>query len=67
MKIFRLYRERFHPMFPRPADRRTGLFVLNTEELASIYHFPSRAVAPAPTVPRVEAKKGEAPPELPIE
>ena len=66
-KIFRLYRERFHPMFPRPADRRTGLFVLNTEELASIYHFPSRAVAPAPTVPRVEAKKGEAPPELPIE
>jgi len=24
-------------------------------------------VAPAPTVPRISAKKGEAPPELPIE
>ena len=66
-KIFRQYRERLEPMFPRPGDRRTGLFVLNTEELASLYHFPSRAVAPAPTVPRVEAKKGEAPPGLPVE
>ena len=66
-KIFRLYRERFRPMFPRAGNRKTGTFILNIEELASLYHFPSRAVAPAPTVPRVEAKKGEAPPELPVE
>ena len=66
-KLLRQYRERFNPMFPRAADRKTGEFILNTEELASLYHFPSRAVAPAPTVPRVEAKKGEAPPELPVE
>ena len=66
-KLFRLYRERFRPLFPRTGNRKTGTFILNTEELASVYHFPSRTVAPAPTVPRVEAKKGEAPPELPIE
>ena len=66
-KIFRLYRERLRPMFPMTGNRKTGTFILNIEELASLYHFPSRAVAPAPTVPRVEAKKGEAPPELPVE
>lgn len=66
-KIFRLYRERFGPMFPRAGNRKTGTIILNTEELASLYHFPSRMVAPAPGVPRVEAKKGGAPPELPKE
>lgn len=66
-KIFRLYRERFSPTFPRGGDRKTGTVVLNTEELASLYHLPSRAVAPAMGVPRVEAKRGGPPPELPIE
>lgn len=66
-KMFRQYRERFYSIFPRPADRTTGQFILNTEELATLYHFPSRAVAPAPGVPRVEAKKEAAPPELPVE
>jgi len=64
-KILRLYRERFSPMFPREGDRKTGTFILNAEELASLYHFPSKAVAPAPGVSRVEAKRGVAPPELP--
>jgi len=66
-KIFRLYRERFRPMWPREGERKTGSFVLNTEELASLYHFPSHAVAPALGVLRVEAKKAGAPPELPHE
>ena len=66
-KMFRLYRERFSPTFPLSGNRKTGTFVLNTEELASLFHFPSRRVAPAPGVSRVEAKKGEAPPGLPIE
>jgi hypothetical protein len=40
-------------------------FVLNTEELATIYHFPGR-VAETPTFGRIEAKKGEPPSNLPI-
>jgi len=54
-------------MWPREGERKTGSFVLNTEELASLYHFPSHAVAPALGVLRVEAKKAGAPPELPHE
>jgi hypothetical protein len=40
-------------------------FVLNTEELATIYHFPG-AVAATPTFGRSESKRGEAPVNLPI-
>jgi hypothetical protein len=61
--IFRKYRKRFSPLFPR----KGGTFILNTEELGSLFHFPGRGVAPAPFVSRVEAKKGEAPPGLPTE
>ena len=61
--LFRRYQRRFSPLFPKPG----GTFILNTEEVATLYHFPGRTVAPAPTIPRVEAKKGEAPSELPID
>ncbi len=40
-------------------------FVLNTEELATIYHLPDVSVR-SPLLPRVEAKKGEPPIGLPI-
>jgi len=40
-------------------------FILNTEELATIYHFPGQ-VAAAPTLYRVPSKKGQAPSNLPI-
>jgi len=62
-RLFRYYQKRWPPLFPRPG----WTYVLNTEELATLFHFPGRIVAPAPGVPRVEAKKGEAPPRLPIE
>jgi len=62
-RMFRLYVNRRTPLDPR----KGGTYILNTEELASLYHFPSRAVAPAPSVPRIPAKRGEAPPELPTE
>ena len=44
-----------------------GSFILNTEELATLYHFPGRELAPIPSLPRVEAKKGGAPSNLPVE
>ncbi|MFC1720908.1 hypothetical protein ACFLY0_00945 [Patescibacteria group bacterium] len=39
-------------------------FILNTEELATIFHFPGR-VAETPAFERVESKKSEAPVNLP--
>jgi len=50
-------------MFPRPE----GTIILDAEEMATLFHFPGRVVAPAPFIPRVESKRGEAPPELPVE
>jgi len=47
--------------FP-PYERKT--YVLNTEELATIYHFPGQ-VAETPTFERIEARKSEPPPNLP--
>lgn len=40
-------------------------YILNIEEMATLYHFPSGYVK-APTLARVEAKRGAAPPDLPI-
>jgi hypothetical protein len=56
-KIFLLsnYKNRALPMRP---------FVLNIEELATIYHLPDVGVK-SPLLPRVEAKKGEPPVGLP--
>ncbi|MFZ2522525.1 MAG: hypothetical protein WAX44_03390 [Minisyncoccia bacterium] len=40
-------------------------FILNSEELATIYHFPG-GVAPTPTLSRIDSRKGEAPPNIPV-
>lgn len=40
--------------------------ILSTEELATLYHFPSSVVA-APKLQKLEAKKAGPPAELPIE
>jgi len=55
------YRKRscFYPPYRRQAC------VLNTEEIATIYHFPGR-VAETPSFGRIEAKKSEPPSTLPI-
>lgn len=44
---------------------RSKEIVLNTEELATIYHYPG-ATAKAPLLPRIEAKRAEPPATLPI-
>lgn len=62
-RLFRLYTTRDGVYWPRAG----GTFVLNVEEMASMFHFPSRITAPSSLIPRVEVKKGEAPTELPIE
>ena len=60
-KLFDAYRRRswFHP------PHYTPHFIMTTEELATIYHFPSRTVQ-APGLDRIPARKFEAPPNLPI-
>ncbi len=62
-RTFRRYVNRLPYYFPQPG----GTFVLNVEELASVYHFPSKIQSPASLLPRIEAKKGEAPLDLPVE
>ena len=62
-KLFRNYIRRLPPYFPRHG----GTFMMSTEEVASLFHFPSAEAAPAPGVPRIEAKKGIVPPSLPTE
>jgi hypothetical protein len=75
---FRHYIERLPSTFPRSMEGNLPLFhigpkgpgiratiILNTEELATIYHLPSKVIVP--TLPYVEAKKGGPPPELPTE
>ena len=41
-------------------------FVLNTEELATIFHFPGQIVTATPTLGRVDSRKSEPPQNLPI-
>ncbi len=59
-RILKAYRLRswFHPPFKRKN------FILSSEELATIYHFPGK-VLQAPSVNRVMSKKAEAPINLP--
>jgi hypothetical protein len=43
---------------------KSKVFVLNIEELATVYHYPGMMVE-APMMPSIEAKKGEPPARLP--
>ena len=55
-RLLRFYRMRW-PSLAR--------FVFNTEELATIFHFPGQMVAQAPLVSRIESKRKEPPSTLP--
>ncbi len=52
-------RSGFYPPFESSCN------VFNTEELATMYHFPG-SVSTTPTLDRVPSKKGEAPANLPV-
>jgi hypothetical protein len=61
LKAYRL-RSFFQPPFRHFKARP---FILNTEELATLFHFPG-GVAQTPTFDRVVSRKAEAPSNLPI-
>jgi len=62
-QLFRRFTKRITPLFPTPG----GTFILNIEELATLFHFPGRTMAPTLNLSRVEAKKAGPPENLPIE
>jgi hypothetical protein len=64
-KVLEAYKRR--SFFNTPFKNFHGKpFILTTEELATLWHFPSSAVAATPTLNRIPSKKAEAPPNLPI-
>jgi len=64
--IFHAYKLRSFFEWPYKGLGEMKPFVLTTEELATIFHFPSGMVSQTPTLKRVESKKAEAPSNLPI-
>lgn len=65
-KLVNAYRRRqfFHDPFSYGVSRDDAM-VMSTEELATIYHIPSRAVE-TPGLERIQSATGEAPANLPI-
>lgn len=63
-KMLDAYKRRsfFHPPYKHYKQKP---FILNTEELATIFHFPG-SVATTPTIQKTMSKKAEPPPNLPI-
>lgn len=61
IKLFKAYVHRGY--FYRPYNWKP--FILNTEELATVYHFPG-GVAQTPTFGRIESRKVEPPTNLPV-
>ncbi|MEA1925641.1 MAG: hypothetical protein U9M90_00140 [Patescibacteria group bacterium] len=60
------YRQRRIMQDYRDRSFTMDTFIFNIEELATIFHFPDMSVK-APNLTRIEAKKGGAPQNLPIE
>jgi len=63
--IFSKYIKRFTPKFPKRVG--PGICIFNAEELATVFHFPADTSKLPPSVPRVAAKKGGPPPNIPFE
>lgn len=63
-KMYDAYRLRSF-FYPPYQNYRQNPFVLNTEELATIFHFPGN-VSTTPTLVKIASKKSEPPANLPI-
>ncbi len=66
--LIRHYRDRLNYCNPWSDARgkKDSDIVLNVEELATLFHFPSHAVSPNPGITRTEAKETVAPSNLPV-
>ncbi|MBX4209417.1 hypothetical protein KW799_01860 [Candidatus Parcubacteria bacterium] len=67
LTLFKMYRERsyFHPPYTVTDIPRQKIMILNTEELATIYHFPGGTVK-TPSLKRIPSKRADAPSNLPV-
>ncbi len=65
-QLLEIYKRRSYFFHPYKGIRHHGQpLVMNSEELATIFHFPGQ-VAATPTLARIQSKKGQAPANLPI-
>lgn len=64
-RVERYRKIKFYEDFKKRKKSPMQTFTFNTEELATIYHFPGTGVT-APSMPRVGATKGQPPTNLPI-
>ena len=64
-QMYDAYRRRSFFHYPYRFFHVNKPFILTTEELATIYHFPGK-VAATPTIGRAPSRKGEPPPNLPV-
>jgi hypothetical protein len=55
----------FYPPYRYKGNSKGKILVMNTEELATVFHFPGQ-VAATPTLARIPSKKSQAPANLPI-
>lgn len=65
-RMFKNYVRRERSSFPIDNDPK-DVCILSSEELATLYHFPSKTSSPPSAIPRVDAKKKEAPYNLPTD
>ncbi len=63
--VFESYIERDYFWKALPKGKPRKKFILNSEELATIFHFPSQSTL-TPSLGRVDSRKGEPPANLPI-
>jgi len=70
-QVYTKFRERemaesgFFTLLRTKSTISSSHFILNTEELATIYHYPSNIVLTAPSIQRIESRKVSPPTELP--